>query len=207
MNTRETIATTPTIEPDRVDEMLSILPNVRQIKRLVGSLSVEEEELEEVWRIADTVQTQILNIVEDLENNEDDESNDKTEITALERHQSLKRQADTSNFDYLIREANRIYEIFSDEATFVYPKEYGDRHDVYDEFKESCTTIGLVLRWNEAREMTDGLAGFAADDMREMMSKVDFEHPETIERLYPLLLTLKTGGLLKSYSTSADYPL
>jgi hypothetical protein len=38
---------------DLTEKLFPLLGETRQIKRLVGSLSVEERELEQVWRIAD----------------------------------------------------------------------------------------------------------------------------------------------------------
>jgi hypothetical protein len=46
------------------DQLYNVIAQLREIKRIVGGLDVDEDGLEQVWRIVDTVQTKILELTE-----------------------------------------------------------------------------------------------------------------------------------------------
>jgi hypothetical protein len=57
--------------------------------------------------------------------------------------------------------------------------------------------LGVMLRQPEFSDPAEEFKELAAADMRAMLDKVDLTNVEAIENLYPALLALKTGGLLK----------
>jgi hypothetical protein len=195
---------------DTIDGLVPFLSDLRQIKRLVGSLSVEEDELEQVWRIADKVQTQVLGLIDVLE----DEG-----ATALKppfivdpedegilqyfdgEGRTLKLQTSTPIFDFLTKRMDKIIEsrIELEDNQPYFPSDGHDKvSEIFEDYFEVTTNITHAMFCTDDSEVRAGLAELAAADMKEMIAGVDFKHPDTIGFLYPALLSLKTAGLLKS---------
>ena len=83
---------------------------------------------------------------------------------------------DTAIFDYLVKKTDQVHESFGDKTSYTASKEHIEFQKIFDDYSERCDTIAFILRWEEPRETTDGLAELAAEDMRGILNKVDCEH-------------------------------